>query len=86
MLPRYHTRTAGQHAVDHFRTRFYDFAPCDVLVMGPENGWHECKNANGAPIDAGQASRLVDDRIVMLLTAKEGSYYQAGSTIADVVV
>ena len=65
LVPSHRTRTAVQHAVDAFRTRFS--TPCDVLVMGPEDGWHECKNANGTPIDAGQASRLVHDRIVQLL-------------------
>ena len=64
MVPLHRTRSTVHDIVEAFRGTYF---ACDVLVMGPDGGFHECKNRNGTPIEVEQASRLVRDRIVQLL-------------------
>jgi hypothetical protein len=41
----------------------------DVLAMGPEGGWHECANADSAPIGVEQAVALVAQRTAELCSS-----------------
>ena len=67
LMPRHHTRTAIYQTLGAFRDGFLAWHDeVDVLVMGPEGGWHECANANRTPIGVEQAMVLVAQRIAQL--------------------
>ena len=61
-------RSSVARALAAFRR---DFSECydsvDVLVMGPEGGWHECSSQSGARITIEAASALVEARLRELL-------------------
>ena len=55
-----------------FRREFTRWYACtvDVLALGPEDGWHMCRNTH-APMKLPQAVRLVRARTAMLLADRE---------------
>ena len=56
-------KRAVKQAVDAFIADLAAYGDVDVLVLGPQAGYYECKNGDGAVISIKQAGRLVRDRI-----------------------
>ena len=57
-------RSSVERAIAAFRRDFLEcYDSVDVLVMGPEGGWHECSSQSGASITIEVASALVEARL-----------------------